>query len=742
LPRSRIRLGCLTALAAGAGLFLLCLNGYRTLVASLPDTEGRLRLAGLGGEVRVIRDGYGVPAVFAGNRRDLFFALGFVTAQDRLFQMELSRRTAAGRLSEILGPSALGADSLMRKIGLRAAALEAAAVLPPASDGILKAYAAGVNAAVGGRDSRLPVELKYLGAAFEPWTAADCIAVIRLLAWQADARWLVEPVRRALSADVNPPREIPADLSGRLLGVLSAAVSRPVPEGLPADPFFGAFGLAFSGGRMFSGRPLLVHVPCAAVQIPSPWYQAVLRSPDFEAAGFTVPGYPLVLSGHNASAAWAFAPAGGAESPYRTVQWDEGRDSRLRKDALAVLNAAGVPVEVARTPSGPLICRMPASGPEGRGPVRGLALEWAGLEPFDETGTLLAMNRSGTAAEFVSKSTGLRLPGFAWIAADTAGGVDISGPRPPASGRKTGSLWIVAPDLRCRGNLDAAAPGNSWSLPRFSRFASVLSGTDSLSLSDVRGALTDAVSPRASFLMNFVLPVLTAAPRSDSTEASALRLLAGWTGEMRPGSAAAAVAETFFGRLSVNVFKEGPGGAAADSLAARLPSVLLPALQNRLVRPGAVKETAASVEKSFSEAVSMLRENQGGVTEAWNWGSLHTLEFRHPLGNRWLFEELFKAGPYPMGESPSTIESWVHRTGKPPFRIVSGPSARLIVDLSGFDRSVSVISTGQSGQYMDVHYRDQMQLFVGDDYRPDLWDRDKIERSGGSTLILEPEKSP
>jgi penicillin G amidase len=737
-PKSRIRFGCLTALIAGAGIFLLCLNGYRTVISSLPDQAGKIRLSGLTAEVRVTRDSYGVPAISASNRRDLFFALGYVTAQDRFFQMELSRRTAAGRLSEWLGPEAAALDSLMRKIGLAEAARETAGSVSPGAAEILDAYAAGINAAAGPKGSRLPVEFKFLAAAYEPWTAADCISVLRLFSWQADSRWIVEPGRQALSASPPPDKGkgMPADLSNRLLTLLDAAVRKPEPVGLTPDPFGGTFGLAVSGSRTQSGGALLIHVANAAVQVPSPWYQAVLRSPDFEASGFTVPGYPLVLAGHNGSAAWAFSPLSEKRTPWRAVSWDESAHPVLTRDTLTVLNAAKLTIETGRLPSGPLVCRIPAK-PGTEGKMTGVILEWPGLKPLDETAVLLSMNRASTAAEFLSKSADLRIPGFSWIAADTSGGIGISGTRLDRSGRTPGSIWITAPDFRCNGTLDRAEPADSRSLPRFSRLSAVWPDSQPVSLTDSRRLLSDAVSARSSFLIGLAVSALPRAQRTDSIEAAGLLLLSGWDGSMRPGSAAAALAETFLDRLCGNLVQNGSGQAAA-ALAKRIPALRLDVLQDRLSAAGGLKAHAAVIEKSFVDAVSAMREKQGGKPEAWNWGSMHELQFDHPLGGRWPFQGFFRTDPFPMGESESTLESWFHEAGGPPFRIVSGPSARLIIDLSDFDRSVSCLSTGQSGQVMDLHYRDQMELFTADNYRPDLWDRDKIERSGGSVLVLEP----
>ncbi len=230
---------------------------------------------------------------------------------------------------------------------------------------------------------------------------------------------------------------------------------------------------------------------------------------------------------------------------------------------------------------------------------------------------------------------------------------------------------------------------------------------------------------------------MTRAQRTDSVETAGLRLLSAWDGDMRSGSPAAALAETFLDRLSSNLIQVGSPPVAAG-LAMRIPSLRLDMLQDSLTRPWAVKSHVAVIEKSFADAVSAMKEKQGDKPEAWNWGGVHELQFDHPLGGRWPFRDFFKTHPFPMGKSMSSIEGWAHASGGPQFHIVSGPSARLIIDLSDFDRSVSCLSTGQSGQVMDLHYRDQMNLFTGDNFRPDLWDKEKIERSGGSVLKMAP----
>ncbi|MBW2035088.1 MAG: penicillin acylase family protein, partial [Deltaproteobacteria bacterium] len=180
-------------------IVLISATGYYYFVRMpLPVTEGELRVEGLKTPVRVLRDEWGVPHIYAANQHDLFFAQGFVQAQDRLWQMETNRRIGAGRLSEVIGPEALETDKLLRTLGLMRAASREVASYDVSSIKILQAFSEGVNAFIETRGDRLPIEFRLAGIRPEPWRPEDSIAWAKVMALLGGKNWQEEIVRAML----------------------------------------------------------------------------------------------------------------------------------------------------------------------------------------------------------------------------------------------------------------------------------------------------------------------------------------------------------------------------------------------------------------------------------------------------------------------------------------------------------------------------------------------------------------
>ena len=190
LGKAFIALLSLAALALG--------GAYAYLHRSLPQEEGEIRLTGLGKPVEVLRDRYGVPHITAASLGDAVYALGFVHAQDRLWQMEVNRRTAAGRLAEVFGEGALEADRFLRTLGVRRAAAANLKRLDAQTRELLERYAAGVNAFLDTKPV-LPVEYWLTGARAEPWTPEDSLGWIKMMAWDLGGNWRNELLRMRLS---------------------------------------------------------------------------------------------------------------------------------------------------------------------------------------------------------------------------------------------------------------------------------------------------------------------------------------------------------------------------------------------------------------------------------------------------------------------------------------------------------------------------------------------------------------
>ena len=282
-------------------------------VFQLTDTGGQDRIAGLRDSVSVLRDRHSVPHIFANTPIDAYRALGFVHAQDRFFQMEFARRTAAGRLSEIIGPPGLRSDRFMRTLGIPHLAEASVETLSVQARAAVEGYAEGVNAWLEGTDTRLPAELIVLGHRPEPWRAADSAAWVRLMALLLAGDWRTEILKAQLSESLSTeqlrdlwpdePESSPTTLAlapGTRKQI--AALAKGIPDIFPEASASNAWVVA--GSRSQSGKPLLANDPHLGLNAPSMWHLARIVTPHFNASGAAIPGQPFFMVGQNGHLAW------------------------------------------------------------------------------------------------------------------------------------------------------------------------------------------------------------------------------------------------------------------------------------------------------------------------------------------------------------------------------------------------------------------------------------------------------
>lgn len=284
----------------------------------LPIIAGRMHLEGLYHRVEIIRDKWGVPHIYAQNNDDVFFAQGFVHAQDRLWQMELNRRLPSGRLSEVVGQVAFGTDKLMRIIGLQRAAKNDWMHASEDTVLALNAYARGVNAFLETHHNKLPLEFTFLRFAPEPWRPLDSLAWGKMMAWGQGLNWDAELLRAAILDKLGPERT--AQLLGQDISATNPIILNQVPipgfDGLVAElraakqflnltaPVGMSNNWVVDGTRSVTGKPLLANDPHLPLQMPSLWYETHLITPEWQATGVSLPGVPLIVLGHNADIAW------------------------------------------------------------------------------------------------------------------------------------------------------------------------------------------------------------------------------------------------------------------------------------------------------------------------------------------------------------------------------------------------------------------------------------------------------
>jgi penicillin amidase len=390
-------------------------SAYFVARSALPQLDGSLAVKGLSAPVKVTRDQHGVPAIEAATLEDLFFAQGYVTAQDRLWQMDVMRRFGSGELSEILGEGTLKIDREQRILGLRAAAKKSLALASPRDRSYFDAYARGVNAFIDSRGRSLPLEFRILKYRPQPWQAEDSIVIahqmVKDLNYYTFGDALVRETILAklgpeLTADLyinrswhdRPPTVIKEDISDQQsqgdsndedddddddTGSDNAVTHRNAPLPMWAqhapEAVNGSNDWVVSGAHTVTGKPLLSNDMHLGHQMPNLWYEAHLKANNLDVAGVTLPGMPFVIVGHNQRIAWGFTNVGPTVAdafienfnPQGAYQTPHGwQQPEQRQEIIHVKGGRDVLVEVKITRHGPIVSELIP------GETRQIALRW------------------------------------------------------------------------------------------------------------------------------------------------------------------------------------------------------------------------------------------------------------------------------------------------------------------------------------------------------------------------------
>jgi len=561
--------------------------------ASQPQIDGKITLKGLGGPVDIVRDAEGIPHIYARSTDDAYFALGFVHAQDRLWQLELNRRIPAGRMAEILGPNALDADRFLRTLGVRRNAERILAALAPETRAALDAYARGVNAWLDNRSGPLPPEFLLTGApAPAPWQPVDSIGWQTMMAWDLGANWTQEMLRMRLAQRLSlaqigeflapypgeqalPTQDFTTlyrELSGtaRQLGRVAAIAPPSYVDGM------GSNNWVVSGALSETGKPLLANDPHLGLAAPALWYFAHLSAPGLNVIGATLPGLPSVVLGRNDRIAWGFTnTAPDVQDLYierlhpedkRRYQTPDGwAEFTVRNETIKVKGQPDVTIEVRETRHGPVITgALPIVEKAALDANRYVvAFAWTALRPDDLTLQAgMRFNGAQNWQQFLDAARDFGSPQQSIVYADVDGNIgfvapgrvpvrkpenDLKGlaPAPGWDARYDWAGFIPFEQLPQKYNpasqrimtanhkiVEADYPHfltSEWTLPYRARRIDAL--LDAKPKHDL-ASFAAIQKDHVSLAAQEILPVLRkAVPRSERAKA-ALAMLAGWNGEM------------------------------------------------------------------------------------------------------------------------------------------------------------------------------------------------------------------
>ena len=735
-------------------------GGYLWMRGSLPETEGEVRIAALEAPVTVRRNSDGMVRIQAANELDLYRALGFVHAQERLWQMDFMRRTASGRLSEVMGESTLSLDRFFRTLGLRQLAEANLEHLAEETRAALAAYAEGVNAFLAERSGPLPLEFQVLRYAPEPWSPADSLMWGRVMALRLSENWRDELSRTRLAGRFSAPQiaelwpSYPADAPVTIAAanLIDETVATQLAHLLPPSlqPTGASNVWVLGGKRTETGSPILANDPHLPLEAPGAWYLARLEAPGLTLVGATAPGVPFLLLGHNQSVAWGlttthsdtqdfFIERVAANDP-NAYQTPEGTEPfKVRDEFIRMSGGDSVRLIVRETRHGPVMSDVVPAGSSDTGAV--LALSWPALRADDGTpDALYRMNHADSAATFRESLRQFHSPQQNVVFADVAGNIGFMAParvpvrragngQHPVPGWSGEFDWIgfvpfeelpsannPRDGLIINANNKIVPDGFAhlialdWPPPyRAERIATVLGDTAG------SHGVADSVILQQDIVANAaerVLAKLLATTPVEVRAREAVSRLRSWDRQMHRNAPEPLILQAWVWALGRTILSDELGPNYLEFLDGGIYTI------ERLIAngsswcddtttPNETESCDLQIARALEMALDHLSDRFGSDISAWRWGEAHVARFDHPLLSRLPLLNGLLTYSIEADGGNDTVNRAAARLGGSPetlFEDVHGAGFRAVYDLENLDRSRFMIATGQSGNPLSRLY--------------------------------------
>ena len=793
----------------GSGLAGIAYLTQRLLSDALPTLDGSKRVKGLRQPVEIIRDRWAVPHIYAQTEEDLFFAQGYVQAQDRLFQMDLNRRAGYGRLSELAGSAGVKSDRLARYCGWpRAAEAQWAGIQrDPETRVVSEAFAAGVNSFIA--ETKLPAEYRLLVCAPEPWHPRDGAAWGAVLAWGLSVNWqmellrtrLIEELGPAKAADLTPlqgkdyaaifPEAIFDDrLSGALLQAYDEAVQNLPLGKLPAGSGLGSNNWVVNGKWTESGRPMLANDPHLPPLFPTLWYENHLSGGRYNVSGFTTPGVPGIIIGHNEHIAWGvtnafpdiqdlFVERFHPDDPDLYEAPDGWKRAEVREEVIQIRGQRRPLVERVRyTRHGPVISDLLPTD------SRALALRWTSHDENNHLRAVLGICRAAKWDDLRQAAADWAFPAQNVVFADTSGNIGylMPGKIPlrgkgeglvPAPGWRSEYDWqgwidhqempalfnpaqgyIVTANNRVAGDDYPHLLSGEWQPPyRAARIAELIQERAPLNVARHAQIQNDTVSLPAQRFVQLALFDMRRAPTATPSDAAkrALERLRDWDGDMRADAVAPTLAYGWMVCFTRAIIFQAVGDELGHELLEahgldELPTHPFHGIAIELAlrwlgegAPAWAGATKPALSDALETAINILRAQFGSREEGWQWGRLHYVNLYHHLAHLPVVGRLWRPVKHALGGDGFSVNQARVAPQFPPAAVHVIASCRMILDVGAWDNSASSLPGGQSAHPASVHYQDSIEDWLQGEYHPMLYNRERIETEAENRLFLHPD---
>jgi len=627
-------------------ILLICIFlGYFLITRSFPKISGTTYVKGLTHEVKIYRDEFGVPHIFAQSEYDAFFSVGFTHAQDRLWQMELTRRVGMGRLSEMLGVPALPIDKMFHTLGLWQHAQKLSQSLETDTHNALQAYADGVNQFIASQTGKYPIEFDMLNIEPGPWTIEHSLLVSRLMAWELNyARWvdllLAELVQRfgeEKAKEIFPywPDEAPLILPKELKGKAIADDLRPWFHAEEAYRSLlglralesGSNAWVVSGAKSVTGKPILANDPHLMLMSPARWYELHINAPNLDVSGMSIPGVPFVIVGRNQRVAWGVTNAMMDDEDFYIEQVDSlQHPTRYRfnntwlsiqetVDTIVVKGSLPVALSIYKTHRGPIVNKMEAGAQDASSLI---SMRWTGSEISNDAGAFYRIDKSNNWQDFQDALKLFTVPAQNFVYADIDGNIGyrtggklpirkIKGPTLPFPGWTDEYDWngFVPFDqmphvLNPRDGFVATANNkiiddsypyyisNHWESPwRSIRLHEMLQEQNKFSVEDIQRLQFDLVSTHAREVVPYIIHAFDSVTVTDNDVKTVLEYFRNWNFEMRKEDVSTTLFQATINAMVYNTFHDKMGDRLYG-LYDTLASTPLSALSRLLKNPNSV----------------------------------------------------------------------------------------------------------------------------------------------------------
>lgn len=765
-----------------------------------PKYEGELQLKNLQKETTVYFDEFGVPHIYADSEKDAMTALGYVHAQERLWQMELLRRIAPGRLSEIFGSVALKNDKFFSGIGIEEASAKAIAKLDKNSESyqLTQAYLDGINQYL--EEGVTPIEFTLVGVKKEKFTIKDVYNIFGYMSFSFAMAQKTDPLLTEIrskygveylkdlgingefnTTQLKSSKEDIAEYTEISKSVAALLDKSPIP------PFIGSNSWVAGPHKTKSGKVIFANDPHIGFSQPATWYEAHIVTPQHELYGCYLAGTPFPLLAHNREYAYGltmfenddidFYQEKNKPEDANQYQTPTGFATyEVRKKTIKVKDTSDVVMTIKSSRHGPIMNdvleRLDKKNP--------IAMSWTYTrEPIQILDAVYGLSHAKSKDDFRKAVQLVAAPGLNVMYGDAKGNVawwatgklykhdkgvntflildgasgkddireylDFS-KNPSSENPKWG--YVYSANNQPEAIDGFLYPGYYLPEDRAKRISSLMDAKADWDKEAISKMIYDNTSPTAPVTVQNLILSLNSEKLS-AEEKQVLEVLKSWKGTTNLEDVAPTIYNKWIYLYMKNTFEDELGKDNFDLfLGTHIGKQVIArqvANENSVwwddIKTKNIKETRTIiVSKSFHEAVASLQKQLGDKITDWNWGKVHTVEHEHPLGKIAALRKLFNVGPYESPGSNEVINNLFfgfNEEGK--YYVKGGPSTRRIVDFSDIENSWSIIPTGQSGNPFSKHYSDQAVMYNEGKFRKMKLNKEEIVKTS-TKLVLKPKK--